>query len=111
MKKQFENEILKRLEQDFIKPVTSSPKWIFPLVCVPKKKGEVCLCVDISKADSGIIRNYYPVPALYEILYEVNGAKVISKLDSAQDYHLVTLQQLKDIQLLALVKDYFDLNV
>ena len=93
MKKQFENEILKCLEQDFIKPVTSSPKWIFPLVCVPKKKGEVRLCVDISKADGGIIRNYYPTPALHEILYEVNGAEVISKLGSAQDYHKLVLDE------------------
>ena len=38
------------------------------------------------KANTAIIRNYYPIPTLDEILYEVNGAKILSKLDLAQGY-------------------------
>ena len=58
--------------------VTSSPKWVSPLVCVPRKNGNVCLRVDMCKADTAIIRNYYPIPTSDQILYEVNGAKFFS---------------------------------
>ena len=39
MKKQAETEIEKLLDQDFIELVNSSPEWVSPLVCVPKKNG------------------------------------------------------------------------
>ena len=76
IKKQVENEIQKLLKQDFIEPVTSSPKWVPPLVFVPKKNGYVRLCVDMPKANTAIIKNYYPIPTLDESLYEANGAKI-----------------------------------
>ena len=56
MKKQVEAEIQKLLDQDFTEPVNSLPDWIFPLICVPKKNGDVHLCVDMSKANTAIIR-------------------------------------------------------
>ena len=62
MKKQVENEIQKLLEQDFIEPVTSSPKWVSPLVFVLKKNGDVRFCADTCNANTSIIRNYYPIP-------------------------------------------------
>ena len=74
-----------------MEPVTSSPTWVSPLVCVPKKNGDVRLCVDMRKANTVIIRSYYPIPKLYEILYEVNCAKIFSKLDLAQGYHQIIL--------------------
>ena len=62
LKKQVENEIQKLLEQDFIEPVTSSPKWVSPLVFVLKKNGDVRFCADTCNANTSIIRNYYPIP-------------------------------------------------
>ena len=59
------------LNRTSLKPVTSSRKWVSPLVCVPKKNGDVRLCVDMRKGNTAIIRNYYPIPILDEILYEV----------------------------------------
>ena len=93
MKKQSKAEIQKLLDQDFIEPVNSSPEWVSPLVCVPKKNGDVRLCVDMRKANTAIIRNYYPIPTLDEILYEVNGAKIFSKLDLAQGYYQIVLDE------------------
>ena len=93
MKKQVENEIQKLLEQEFIEPVTSSPKCLSPLVCVPKKNGDAWLCVVMGKAKTAIIRNYYPIPTLDEILYEINGAKIFSKLDLVQGYHQIVLDE------------------
>ena len=93
MKKHVENEIQKLLVQYFINLVTSSPKWVSPSVCVPKKNGDIRLCVDMRKVNIAIIRNYYPIPTLDEILYLVIGAKIFSKLDLAQGYHRIVLDE------------------
>ena len=73
--------------------MTSSPEWVSPLVCVPKKNGDVRFCVDMRNANTAIIRNYYPIPTLDEILYEVNGAKIPGKLDLPQGYHQIVLDE------------------
>ena len=93
MKKQVETEIQKLLDQNFIEPVNSSPEWVSSLICVPKRNGNVRLCVDTRRANTKIIRYYYPIPTLDEILYEVNGAKIFSKLDLAQGYHQIVLDK------------------
>ena len=93
MKKHVENEIQKLLVRYFINLVTSSPKWVSPSVCVPKKNGDIRLCVDMRKVNIVIIRNYYPIPTLDEILYLVIGAKIFSKLDLAQGYHRIVLDE------------------
>ena len=93
MKKHVENEIQKLLVQYFINLVTSSPKWVSPSVCVPKKNGDIRLCVDMREVNIAIIRNYYPIPTLDEILYLVIGAKIFSKLDLAQGYHRIVLDE------------------
>ena len=93
MKKQFETEIQKLLDQDFIEPVNFSSEWVSPLVFVPKKNGNVPMCVDMRKTNTAIIRNYYPIPTLDEILYDVNGAKIFNKLDLAQGYHQIVLDE------------------
>ena len=73
--------------------MNSSPEWVFYSVCFPKRNGDVRLCVDICKANTAIIRNYFPIPMLDQILYEVNGAKIFSKLDLEQGYHHIALDE------------------
>ena len=41
-------------------------------------------CVDLLKANTTIIKNYYSVPTFDEILYKVNGTKIFSKLGLVQ---------------------------
>ena len=108
MKKQSKAEIQKLLDQDFIEPVNSSPEWVSPLVCVPKKNGDVRLCEDMRKANTAIIRNYYPIPTLDEILYEVNGAKIFSKICKKSLIKLFLMKNQETLQVLVLLKDYFD---
>ena len=67
MKIQVENEIQSLFVQEFVELVAKSPK--SSLICVPKKNGDVCFCIDRRKANTDIIRNYFPIPTLDEILY------------------------------------------
>ena len=50
---------------------------------------DVHLCVDMRKAYTAIIKNYYPIPTLDEVLYEVNGATIFSKLGLREGYHQI----------------------
>ena len=93
MKKQVKTEIQKLLDQDFIEPVNSSPEWVSSLVCVSKKNGDVRLCLDMRKTNTAIIRSYYPIPTLDEILYEVNDPEIFSKLDLSQGYHQIAFDE------------------
>lgn len=54
---------------------------------------DVHLCVDMRKAYTAIIKNYYPIPTLDEVLYEVNGAKILSKLDLVEVYYKIVLNE------------------
>ena len=102
MKKHVENKIQKLLVRyfsGFLKWETSSSKWVSPSVCVPKKNEDIRLCVDMRKVNIAIIRNYYPTPTLDKILSLVIGAKIFSKLDFAQGYHQIVLdEKSKDIR-------------
>ena len=70
--------------------MTSSPKWV--CLCI-EEEWDVRLCVDMRKANTAIIRNYYPIPTLDEVLYEVNGAKILSKLDLVEVYYKIVLNE------------------
>ena len=54
---------------------------------------DVRLCVDMSIANTAIIRNYYPTTILDEILYEVNGPEIFSRLNLGQGYHQIVLDE------------------
>ena len=89
--------------------MTSSPKWV--CLCI-EEEWDVRLCVDMRKANTAIIRNYYPIPTLDEVLYEVNGAKILSKLDLVEVYYKIVLMKIREIwQLSVLLKDFFHINV
>ena len=70
--------------------MTSSPKWV--CLCI-EEEWDVRLRVDMSKADTAIIRNYYPIPALDEVPYKANGAKILSELDLVEVYHKIVLNE------------------
>ena len=47
---------------------------------VPKPLG------DIRKANEAILRELHPIPTVDDILYQLNGSKVFSKLDPNGDF-------------------------
>ena len=47
---------------------------------VPKPSG------DMRKANEAIVRERHPIPTVDDILYQLNGSKVFSKLDPNGDF-------------------------
>ena len=68
---------------------------VFPVVLVPKPKqpGGVRLCFDMREASKATTRERHPRPTLDEVVHDLNGAKVFSKLDVNQGYHQLVLHQ------------------
>ena len=79
------------LEQDIIEKVTGPTPWVSPIVCIPKKDKQIRLCVDMRQANKAIIRERHPMPTIDDLLHEMNGAVMFSKLDLSQSFHQIEL--------------------
>ena len=71
------------LQQDITEPADGPTLWVSPVVLVPKPKqpGGVQLCVDMREANKAITRERHLMPTLDEVVHDLNGAKVFSKVD------------------------------
>ena len=85
------------LAKDIIKEVSYNPtEWVLPLVVVLKTGGDSQICVDMHKANSAIARGRHPIPTIEEVLYDLNGSTVFSKLDLKWGFHQVELDIARD---------------
>lgn len=78
--------------EDIVERVEGPTPWVSPLVTVAKDDGkDVRICVDMRCANKAIKRERHPIPTLKEILYNLNGAKVFSKVDLKLGFHQLEL--------------------
>ena len=81
------------LKEDIIEEVPSGPtEWVSPLVVVPKPDGDIRVCVDMRRANEAIERERHPIPTIEEVLHDLNGSTVFSKLDLKWGFHQVELE-------------------
>ena len=81
------------LEKDIIIEVSSRPTECgSPLVVVPKLDGDIRICVDMRRANEAIVRERHPIPMIEEVLYDLNGSTVFSKLDLKWGFHQIKLE-------------------
>ena len=74
-------------------PENEATPWVSPIVAVPKKDGQVRICVDMRLANEAIRRVRHPIPTVNDVSFGLNGAKFFSKLDLSQAYHQIELDE------------------
>lgn len=89
-----EKEIKKLEEQDIIEKVTGPTEWVSRIVTPPKPKNpsEIRVCVDMREANKAVIRTRHVTPTIEELISDLNGATVFSKIDLRAGYHQLELE-------------------
>jgi len=69
LRKKVEQEVLTLEQQNVIEKVDGPTPWVSPLVVIPKKNGDVCLCVDMRMANKATKREYHTVPTVDDLIH------------------------------------------
>ena len=83
------------MNDDIIEEVKNeSTPWVSAIVTPPKKNSDdVRICTDMREANKAIEKERHPMPTIAELIHDLNGATVFSKLDLASGYNQLVLDE------------------
>ncbi|XP_052726161.1 uncharacterized protein LOC128194648 [Vigna angularis] len=87
LKKQIED----LMDKKFIRP--SASPWGAPVLLVKKKVDSSRLCIDYRQLNKLTIKNKYPLPRIDDLLDQLHGATIFSKIDLRSGYHQIRVKE------------------
>ncbi|XP_052725957.1 uncharacterized protein LOC128194408 [Vigna angularis] len=100
---ELKEQIEELMEKQFIRPSVSP--WGAPVLLVRKKDGSSRLCINYRQLNKLTIKNKYPLPRIDDLLDQLHGAAVFSKIDLRSGYHQIRVKE-DDIQKIAFRSRY-----
>jgi hypothetical protein len=90
--KSAEAEVQKLLDARIIREV-QYPVWVSNVVMVPKKNGNMRMCIDFTELNKACPKDPYPLPRIDIIIDQAAGCEMLSLLDCFSAYHQVWMRR------------------
>ena len=87
-----QKDIIDGLIQDYLKSgiiQKSDSPYASPMVLVGKKDGAWRFCVEYRDLNKATVKNKFPIPLVEDLLDELYGSTIFSKIDLRADYNQV----------------------
>ncbi|XP_061353541.1 uncharacterized protein LOC133298287 [Gastrolobium bilobum] len=88
--RELKKQIEELLSKEFIRPSTSP--WGAPAILIKKKDGSLRLCVDHRQLNKVTVKNKYLLPRIDDLMDQLRGARVFSKIDLRSRYHQIRVK-------------------